>query len=387
MGVAAAGYLPPLAGALLQEVDRRRGDRATLCGPCAADRAGTTDGSAARQVVRSRHDPRAGAAHPHRRRRGRRRGGRPRAARACGAAPAHQHARARAAAGPAARVGRRAVRLRSAPALPLADIRRHAHFDLLPGTLAAVDAAAHSVDRRRRPHDHLRPAARGRRALARARRCLARSPSPARPTPPARGRGARRDRAARLRAASRLRLGAARLRAGDHGRDRVAQPGPSPRSRSSRPSRHRCGCSASEAGRRDRRAAVPARDRAARRRARRRGAPGRARARRRPAGGRRARRRPAAARRPGVPGLPADADGFIPVDPYGRVPGVPDVFAAGDATTFPLKQGGLATQQADAAAEAIAAELGARGATRSRSGPCCAACCSPAALRSTCARG
>ena len=37
---------------------------------------------------------------------------------------------------------------------------------------------------------------------------------------------------------------------------------------------------------------------------------------------------------------------------------VEDVFAAGDATTFPLKQGGLATQQADAAAEAIAAELG-----------------------------
>jgi sulfide:quinone oxidoreductase len=40
------------------------------------------------------------------------------------------------------------------------------------------------------------------------------------------------------------------------------------------------------------------------------------------------------------------------------VPDVPDVFAAGDATTFPLKQGGLATQQADAAAGAIAAELG-----------------------------
>jgi sulfide:quinone oxidoreductase len=37
---------------------------------------------------------------------------------------------------------------------------------------------------------------------------------------------------------------------------------------------------------------------------------------------------------------------------------MPDVFAAGDATTFPLKQGGLATQQADAAAETIAAELG-----------------------------
>ena len=62
---------------------------------------------------------------------------------------------------------------------------------------------------------------------------------------------------------------------------------------------------------------------------------------------------------PGVPGLPADSDGFIPVDPFGRVRDVPDVWAAGDATSFPLKQGGLATQQADAAAEALAAELGA----------------------------
>jgi sulfide:quinone oxidoreductase len=35
------------------------------------------------------------------------------------------------------------------------------------------------------------------------------------------------------------------------------------------------------------------------------------------------------------------------------------VLAAGDVTDFPLKQGGLATQQADAAAEAILAELGA----------------------------
>jgi sulfide:quinone oxidoreductase len=34
------------------------------------------------------------------------------------------------------------------------------------------------------------------------------------------------------------------------------------------------------------------------------------------------------------------------------------VFAAGDATTFPIKQGGLATQQADAVAEAIAASVG-----------------------------
>jgi len=61
---------------------------------------------------------------------------------------------------------------------------------------------------------------------------------------------------------------------------------------------------------------------------------------------------------PALPGLPHGPHGFIPVDAHGRVPGVPDVFAVGDATTFPLKQGGLATQQADAAAEAIAADLG-----------------------------
>lgn len=60
-----------------------------------------------------------------------------------------------------------------------------------------------------------------------------------------------------------------------------------------------------------------------------------------------------------LPGLPADADGFIPVDAHGRVEGLEDVYAAGDGTAFDLKQGGLATQQADAAVEAIAAGLGA----------------------------
>jgi sulfide:quinone oxidoreductase len=61
---------------------------------------------------------------------------------------------------------------------------------------------------------------------------------------------------------------------------------------------------------------------------------------------------------PGLPGLPHDKHGFIPVDSHGRVSGVDDVYAAGDVTTFPLKQGGLAAQQADAVAEMIAAELG-----------------------------
>ncbi|HET6551604.1 MAG TPA: FAD-dependent oxidoreductase, partial [Solirubrobacter sp.] len=64
-------------------------------------------------------------------------------------------------------------------------------------------------------------------------------------------------------------------------------------------------------------------------------------------------------RGPAIEGLPADADGFIPIDAHARVVGAPHVFAAGDATATPIKQGGLATQQADAAAEAIAAEAGA----------------------------
>jgi sulfide:quinone oxidoreductase len=58
-------------------------------------------------------------------------------------------------------------------------------------------------------------------------------------------------------------------------------------------------------------------------------------------------------------GLPADKHGFIPVDMHGRVTGLSDVYAAGDITSFPLKQGGLAAQQADAVAEAIAESAGA----------------------------
>ena len=64
-------------------------------------------------------------------------------------------------------------------------------------------------------------------------------------------------------------------------------------------------------------------------------------------------------RGPAIDGLPADEQGFIPVDEHGRVKGVEDVYAAGDGTNFPIKQGGLGTQQADAAAEHIAHRLGA----------------------------
>jgi sulfide:quinone oxidoreductase len=64
-------------------------------------------------------------------------------------------------------------------------------------------------------------------------------------------------------------------------------------------------------------------------------------------------------RGPGIAGLPGDEEGFIPTDDHGLVAGLDDVYAAGDATAFPVKQGGLAVQQADAVAEAVAARLGA----------------------------
>ncbi len=62
---------------------------------------------------------------------------------------------------------------------------------------------------------------------------------------------------------------------------------------------------------------------------------------------------------PRLHGLPHDRHGFIPVDAHGRVAGLEDIYAAGDITAFPLKQGGLAAQQADAIAEVIAAQAGA----------------------------
>ncbi|MBK5232879.1 MAG: FAD-dependent oxidoreductase [Thermoleophilia bacterium] len=61
---------------------------------------------------------------------------------------------------------------------------------------------------------------------------------------------------------------------------------------------------------------------------------------------------------PEIPGLPRDQLGFLPVDDHGRVRDLAGVYAAGDVTSFPLKQGGIATQQADATAEAIVADLG-----------------------------
>lgn len=60
-----------------------------------------------------------------------------------------------------------------------------------------------------------------------------------------------------------------------------------------------------------------------------------------------------------IPGLPADSAGFLPIDSFARVSGVRDVYAAGDGANFPVKQGGIATQQADVAAAHIARAAGA----------------------------
>ncbi len=62
---------------------------------------------------------------------------------------------------------------------------------------------------------------------------------------------------------------------------------------------------------------------------------------------------------PNLAGIPADGEGFIPIDGYAKVRGVEDVYAAGDGTNFPIKHGGIGTEQADAAAHHIAAALGA----------------------------
>jgi sulfide:quinone oxidoreductase len=62
---------------------------------------------------------------------------------------------------------------------------------------------------------------------------------------------------------------------------------------------------------------------------------------------------------PRLRGIACDHDGFMQTDAHGRLAGLDDVFAAGDATAFPIKHGGLAAQQADAVAEAIAASVGA----------------------------
>jgi sulfide:quinone oxidoreductase len=60
-----------------------------------------------------------------------------------------------------------------------------------------------------------------------------------------------------------------------------------------------------------------------------------------------------------APGVPSRSEyGFIAVDSRCKVRGLDRVYAAGDATDFAIKHGGVAAQQADVAAQAIAAIAG-----------------------------
>jgi sulfide:quinone oxidoreductase len=61
---------------------------------------------------------------------------------------------------------------------------------------------------------------------------------------------------------------------------------------------------------------------------------------------------------PMIEGLPQRARGFVETDVRMHVSGQESVWAAGDVTSFPIKQGGLAAQQADIAARSIAVRAG-----------------------------
>jgi sulfide:quinone oxidoreductase len=63
---------------------------------------------------------------------------------------------------------------------------------------------------------------------------------------------------------------------------------------------------------------------------------------------------------PSTPGVPEGSPaGFIPIDVHCKVRGLEHVYAAGDATDFAVKHGGIAAQQAETAAQAIAMLAGA----------------------------
>jgi sulfide:quinone oxidoreductase len=86
---------------------------------------------------------------------------------------------------------------------------------------------------------------------------------------------------------------------------------------------------------------------------------------------------------PRLDGIPQDECGFVPTDEFGRVAGLTDVYAAGDLIQLSIKQGGVAAQEADAVADAIAADA-ARSCSRARVAPSCADCSSPGSCRASC---
>jgi sulfide:quinone oxidoreductase len=62
---------------------------------------------------------------------------------------------------------------------------------------------------------------------------------------------------------------------------------------------------------------------------------------------------------PSLPGVPTSAErGFVTIDAHGAIHGLRHAFAAGDLTDTPVKHGGLSADQADVAAQSIAALAG-----------------------------
>ena len=85
-------------------------------------------------------------------------------------------------------------------------------------------------------------------------------------------------------------------------------------------------------------------------------------------------------------GVPADGDGFIPVDAHGRVPGLPGVFAAGDATTSRSSRAASPPSRPTPWPRRSRPRP-ARRWSPSRSARCCEDCCSPAATTASSASG
>jgi sulfide:quinone oxidoreductase len=62
---------------------------------------------------------------------------------------------------------------------------------------------------------------------------------------------------------------------------------------------------------------------------------------------------------PCVRGVPLSEHGFLRVDPFGKLLDMDGIYAAGDATDFAVKHGGIGSQQADVVAQSIAKLAGA----------------------------
>ena len=85
---------------------------------------------------------------------------------------------------------------------------------------------------------------------------------------------------------------------------------------------------------------------------------------------------------PWIGGLPHDGHGFLATDAHGAVLGIDAVWAAGDGTAFPLKQGGLAASRRPRP-RPRSPPRSAPTCPRRRSAPSCVACCSTRQARAS----